>query len=126
MGCTGGESCAVVLQMRSAAEGRRYGLFLTAPDQPACDGVRFRVESARAEVVGSSPPVAAGQAILLRMPHGFAAGVHDLTVRMQGCGHAPVGVRRVALGRASPDHSWRAVLPVIRPRGETRAASLRP
>jgi hypothetical protein len=47
---------------------------------------------------------------VVRIGGGYPMGEHALQIRSAGCPVRPVTVRRVRLGKPSPDHGWRAAL----------------
>lgn len=96
----------VLLRFHVTDQDQRFGLLLRAPERMACSVVRYRVEGAgRAEV--SAALGAGGLAIVaLRAP--LPPGMAALRITTLGCPEGPEQARRVILGAASPDHSWRA------------------
>ncbi len=96
----------VQFTLRSASETKSYGVLLTAPESD-CRHVRYRV-MAGGVTLGHTPPLEPGEAVVLRVGQGYAAGDHALVIAAIGCAAPAVAPRRVTLAKASPDHGWRA------------------
>lgn len=101
-----GPLTAETLHLTSTSERSRYGLLVAAP-KAGCPAVRY-VLSNSAGVLGCSPLLRSGERAVVRLRASFAPGDHPVDVDSRGCGSGPAEVRRVTLGKASPDHSWRA------------------
>jgi hypothetical protein len=93
-------------QLTAVSDHARYGLLIASPDEVACHSVQFVVSDAYG-VVGRSQALQAGEVQVVRIGS-YKAGEHALQIAASGCPVAPVAVRRVRLGKASPDHGWRA------------------
>jgi hypothetical protein len=106
-GCPSGRSCAGLFTLLSVDEAKSYALLVVAP-KTGCRRVRYRVETAAARFVGHTPPLAAGDAAVVRLGLGYATGTHLLRIAAEGCFLPPALVRRVTLRKPSPDHGWRA------------------
>ena len=102
--------CRVTYQLASVSDSKSYGLLLEAPIS-ACGRVRYSVSDGSG-VLGRSPTLVPGALAVVRIGGGFAEGSHGLTIATSGgkagCASAPIRVRRVTLGKASPDHDWMA------------------
>ncbi len=91
-------------RLSASAESQRYGIWLVAPVE-GCRKVRYVVASGRGRL-GLSPTLQSGQGVVIHIGKGFAFGEHALAITGFGCDGPPAEVRRVLLGKASPDHSW--------------------
>lgn len=100
--------CPTAVSFASVSDNRSYGLLIAAPDS-GCRHVRFRVEGEGAVFLGHTPPLAPGELAVVRMGRGFPEGENRVTVASLGCDAPPAATRRVVLGKAGPDHGWRAV-----------------
>ncbi len=100
-------ACPAFYELHSVSDTKSYGLLVEAPQQ-GCRYVRYRVQGAGAADLGHTPPLRPGDVAVVRMGRGFASGGHLLTVSAKGCSLQPALMRRVTLGKASPDHGWRA------------------
>jgi hypothetical protein len=96
----------LTFELTSAADHARYGLLIASPVELGCGAALFVVRDASG-VVGRSQPMLPGQMQVVRIGS-FTAGAHALTVAASGCPVQPRMVRRVRLGKPSPDHGWRA------------------
>lgn len=96
----------VEFTLRSASETKSYGVLLTAPDT-GCRHVRYRV-SVGVVTLGRTPALKPGEAVVLRVGRGYAAGDQVLVIAAVGCAAPAVAPRGVTLAKASPDHGWRA------------------
>ena len=96
----------VALVLASVSEAKSYGLLVSAPET-GCAAMRVFVRG-EGGLLGQSGTVRAGQVAVVRMGRGFAEGDHQLTMEGAGCKVVPVAKRWVVLGKASPDHGWRA------------------
>ena len=103
----GARGCPTAVLFASSSDSRSYGLLVAAPDS-GCRRVRFRIEGAKARLLGQSPPQAPGELAVVRMGKGFPQGRNWVTIASVGCDTPPAAVRRVTLAKAGPDHSWRA------------------
>lgn len=104
--CCGNRPFPQSFELSSTSSDSRYGIFLAAPLEAGCDGVRYRVVDGSARVLAYGM-LASGSGAVIRLGGGFAPGRHDLTILVQGCTEQALHARRVKLSRASPDHSWR-------------------
>ena len=84
----------------------RQGVLVQAPRSLGCQMVRYRVEGAGAALVSAA--LGPGEVQILRLRGPAVPGQAVLRVSPVGCAAPPVLARRVILGRASPDHGWRA------------------
>lgn len=100
--------CPKEVRIASVADDKVYGLLLGAPDA-GCRRVRYRVETEGRVLLGKTPALAAGDVAVVRLGNGFRPGDHTFIVTAEGCRSAPRLFRSVTLGKASPDHGWRAV-----------------
>ena len=106
--CSGWGNCpAFTYTLQSLSLAKSYGVLVVVPKEAKCDVVRFRVHGTGRRNLGTTPPLLPGQVAVLRMGRGFAPGEHDLLIESSGCALHPSEARRVILGRASHDHSWR-------------------
>ena len=103
----GAKGCPTAVPFASTSGNRSYGLLVAAPET-GCHHVRFRIEGAKARLLGQSPPLAPGELAVVRMGRGFPEGQNWVTIASVGCDTPPAAVRRVTLAKAGPDHSWRA------------------
>jgi hypothetical protein len=69
--------------------------------------VRYRVLAGE-ESLGQSRPLRPGESGIIRIGKGYFAGDHALQIAAIGCAVLPVNPQIVTLGKASPDHGWRA------------------
>ncbi len=106
--CEGGLCGTVAIRMTSVSTEARYGLLVTSPADIACGTVRFIVSDPARGVVGTTRALRPGEVQVVRIGQGYAAGAHALQISASGCPVRPSAVRRVRLGKASPDHGWRA------------------
>jgi hypothetical protein len=86
----------------------RYGLLIESPVDLGCAAVQFVITDHRGGIVGRSHALGPGAVQVVRIGQGFQAGAHPLRIVASGCPARPAVVRRVRLGKASPDHGWRA------------------
>ena len=91
----------------SYSEAKTYGVYIMAAANLRCPFVRYRLTAPGLRV--QTRPLRAGQAQMLRLGAGFAAGDHLVQIEAIGCDTAPVVARRVVLHKASPDHGARAL-----------------
>lgn len=108
MQCSGAVCGPLSIWLTSVSDDARYGLLVTAPANIACGAVQFVVSDARRGVVGRTQTLRPGEAQVVRIGQGYAPGDHALQITASGCPVHPAQVRRVRLGKASPDHGWRA------------------
>ncbi|MCB6177365.1 hypothetical protein LHP98_04380 [Rhodobacter sp. Har01] len=105
-------SAAEDLVFTSYSEARAYGLVLTAPAS-GCPALRYKLVGALGAVLGRSPLLSPGEIAVVRIGRGFPEGANSLKIVTQGCAASPraalvpLAVRRIAVGKASPDHGWR-------------------
>jgi hypothetical protein len=99
--------CPTMASFASISDSRSYGFLIAAPES-GCRHVRFRIEGEGAAFLGNTPPLAPGELAVVRMGHGFPAGENWVTIASVGCDAHPAALRRVVLGKQSPDHGWRA------------------
>lgn len=95
----------------------RHALLLQAPRSLQCIMVRYRIEAADATYVSAA--LGPGEVQILRLRGQLPKGQAALRVTPLGCAAPPVLARRVTLGRASPDHSWRAATTLADVEGHT-------
>ncbi len=88
------------------SESQAYAVVIEGASQTTCPALRYLVEGGPRAVV--SEPVRDGQEVVVRLGRGFAKGAQQLTVTPLGCASPPAAVRRLVLGKGSPDHSARA------------------
>jgi hypothetical protein len=93
-------------ELNAAMEHARYGLLIVSPDEVVCGSVHYVVSNGYG-VVGQSQALRPREMQVVRIGS-YAAGDHTLTIAASGCPVAPAAVRRVRLGKPSPDHGWRA------------------
>lgn len=95
---------------------KAYGVMVTGPEFSGCQVQRYLVKAGPHRVV--SQAIGHGEHVLVRLGAGFSIGDQNAEVTPLGCADPPRQVRRVVLGKASPDHSWRAkpglVLPDVK------------
>jgi hypothetical protein len=84
---------------------KSYGVMVTGADFTGCQVQRYLVKAGPHKIV--SKPIGHGQHVLVRLGDGFSVGNQRAEVTPLGCADPPRLVRRVVLGKASPDHSWR-------------------
>ncbi|MBP9185110.1 MAG: hypothetical protein KBF78_18405 [Fuscovulum sp.] len=94
-----------VYLLTSSSETADYGLLIVAPET-GCPAMRVLVEGAEGR--WRSRTLGPGEVSIVRMGRGFPPGAHRLTLRAAGCTGLPWPARRVVLGKAGPDHGWRA------------------
>ena len=102
----GRNACPTLVSLASLSEHRSYGLLLAAPDS-GCRRVRYRVEE-KGVLLGQTPPLRPGELVVVRLGRGFPVGEVRLRIAAIGCDLPPAAMRRVTLGKLSPDHGWRA------------------
>ena len=108
--CDGAICGPLSIRLTSVSDDARYGLLVTSPADIACGSVQFIVSDMRRGVVGRTRALRPGEMQVVRIGQGYAPGDHDLQITASGCPVQPAQVRRVRLGKASPDHGWRAAL----------------
>ncbi len=91
----------------SVSDQRSYAIYMVAGGDAGCNLVRYRVTDGR-RMLAETHLVAPGEAVVVRIGSGFAQGAHNLKIRAIGCPQPPALARRIALGKRSPDHGWRA------------------
>jgi len=111
---SGSDDCAYApcpqgVRIASTAEDRLYGLLMQAPET-GYRRLRYRVETAGRVLLGKSPVLAASELAVERIGNGSRRGAHTLLITAEGCGKAPVLMRRVTLRQTSPDYGRRAAL----------------
>jgi hypothetical protein len=106
--CDGTVCGPLSIRLTSVSDEARYGLLVTSPADIACGSVQFVVTDVRRGVVGRTQALQPGQVQMVRIGQGYAAGDHALHITASGCPVHPAQVRRVRLGKTSPDHGWRA------------------
>jgi hypothetical protein len=98
----------VAVRFHVPGPSRRYGILLQAPVAMPCSVVRYRIEGSGPARV--SHGLAAGEVVIVRLRGALPEGPALLVVAPVGCEARPGLAHRVILGKASPDHSWRAGL----------------
>jgi hypothetical protein len=106
--CESGRCGPLSVQLTSVSETARYGLLVTSPAEIACGSVQFIITDPARGVVGQTRAMLPGEMAVVRIGQGYAAGEHPLQILASGCPVQPRMVRRVRLGKPSPDHGWRA------------------
>jgi hypothetical protein len=94
-----------VYLLSSSSETAAYGLLVVAP-ATGCAATRVLVQGPAG--AWRSRSLRPGEVAVVRMGRGFRPGDHRLVLSGTGCGDSPWPVRRVVLGKAGPDHGWRA------------------
>jgi hypothetical protein len=106
--CDGGWCRAEIYLLRSASETRSYAVLVSLPEDAPCAVARIVVADVRARPLGQTEALVPGAQGRVRIGQGYGAGVHPLRVMVTGCAARATGVRAITLGKASPDHGWRA------------------
>lgn len=94
---------ALIFHVPSAQ--RRYAILIQAPVMMRCALVRYSIEGGGAARV--SAELSPGELELVHLIGVMSNGPARIRVTPLGCAARPEIVRRVILGKASPDHSWR-------------------
>jgi hypothetical protein len=106
--CENGGCGPLSVQLTSVSETARYGLLVTSPAEITCGSVQFIITDPARGVVGQTRAMLPDEIAVVRIGQGYAAGEHALQILASGCPVRPDAVRRVRLGKTSPDHGWRA------------------
>ncbi len=96
-----------VYLLHSASDRRSYGMVMTLPADAPCAVARVVVLNMDNRSLGETGLLVPGQSGRVRLGQGFEAGQHPVRLFVSGCDAAPVMVRRITFGKASPDHGWR-------------------
>ncbi|MGL5009141.1 MAG: hypothetical protein ACRC6I_04620 [Paracoccaceae bacterium] len=98
----------VAFTLSSVSSTARYGVLVQTAATPDCTTVQFVIADGAAGVVGQTMALQPGAVQVVRIGAGYAEGEHALRVTASGCQAQPAVLRRVTLGKRSPDHGWRA------------------
>jgi hypothetical protein len=111
--CDGAVCVSNIYLLRSVSAAHNYAVLVSLPDDAPCDLARFVVSDADHRPLGQTDALAPGEQGRVRIGQGYDTGVHPLRVVVSGCAARPEGIRAIRVGRASPDHGWRALHVVL-------------
>jgi hypothetical protein len=111
--CSGSVCRSNIYVLRSVSATHNYAVLVSLPDDAPCDLARFVVSDADHRPLGQTDALAPGEQGRVRIGRGYDTGVHPLRIIVPGCAVRPEDVRAITLGKASPDHGWRAAQIVL-------------